>query len=152
MDLRDGMATMSLDGASHGVVLRGLGEHERHTVFYVNVFPNLLLSLHPDYVMVHRLLPVAADRTRIECTWWFAPEATARKGFDPGYAIDFWDLTNQQDWAACESVQRAMASPHAVPGPLAPAEEAVYQYVTMVARGYLGQPVRNGGLPSWTEG
>jgi Rieske 2Fe-2S family protein len=145
MDLRDGMSTMSLDGASHSVPLRGLDDNGLRTVLYVNLFPNVLISLHPDYVMVHRLTPLAVDRTKIECTWAFAPEATTRPGFDPSYAIDFWDLTNRQDWAACESVQRGLSSPHAVPGPLSPAEDAVYQYVTMVARGYLGQPVWNHG-------
>ena len=104
------------------------------------MFPNILLSLHPDYVMTHRLTPLAANRTRIECTWAFAPEAVAQPGFDPGYAVDFWDITNQQDWGACESVQRGLTSPHAVAGPLSPDEDAVYQFVTRVARGYLGQP------------
>jgi len=150
MDLRDGMATMSLDGASHGEHLRHLDEEGRRTVIYVNVFPNLLLSLHPDYVMTHRLIPLAAGRTRIECTWAFAPESLAQPGFDPSYAIDFWDLTNRQDWHACESVHRGMTSPHAVPGPLSPEEDAVYQFVTMVARGYQGQPVWNTGEPEWT--
>jgi hypothetical protein len=70
-----------------------------------------------------------------------APEATAKPDFDPSYAIDFWDLTNRQDWAACESVQRGLTSPRAKPGPLNPAEDAVYQFVGMVARGYLGQSV-----------
>ncbi|HEY7146984.1 MAG TPA: aromatic ring-hydroxylating dioxygenase subunit alpha [Streptosporangiaceae bacterium] len=140
MDLRDGMATMSLDGTSAGVPLRGLDATGLRTVIYLNVFPNVLLSLHPDYVMTHRLTPLAADRTMIECTWAFAPEAAARPGFDPGYAVDFWDITNRQDWAACESVQRGLSSPHARPGPLSPDEDAVYQFVTTVARGYLGQP------------
>ena len=116
MDLREGMATMSLDGRSHGVALRGLDDVGRRTVIYLNIFPNLLLSLHPDYVMVHRLTPLAADRTRIECTWWFAPESLAQEGFDPSYGVDFWDITNQQDWHACESVQRGLSSPHAYPG------------------------------------
>ena len=89
--------------------------------------------------MTHRLVPVAADKTRIECTWAFAPEAVAQPGFDPGYAVDFWDITNRQDWAACESVQRGLSSPHASPGPLAPDEDAVYSFVTTIARGYLGQ-------------
>ena len=141
MELRDGMDTMSLDGSSHGVPLRGLDARGLRTVVYVNIFPNILLSLHPDYVMTHRLVPVAADRTLVECTWAFAPEAVARPDFDPGYAVEFWDLTNRQDWAACESVQRGLASPHALPGPLAPNEDAVYSFVTTVARGYLGQPV-----------
>jgi len=133
------MSTMSLDGTSQGVPLRGLDEAALRTVLYVNVFPNVLISPHPDYVMVHRLTPVAVDRTKIECSWAFAPEATARPGFDPSYAIDFWDLTNRQDWAACESVQRGLSSEHAQPGPLSAEEDAVYQYVTMIARGYQGE-------------
>jgi Rieske 2Fe-2S family protein len=139
MDLRDGMTTMSLDGTSLGVPLRGLDEQGLRTVIYVNVFPNVLLSLHPDYVMTHRLTPLAADRTMIECTWAFAPEALERPGFDPGYAVEFWDITNKQDWGACESVQRGLSSAHAIAGPLSPDEDAVYQFVTMVARGYTGE-------------
>jgi glycine betaine catabolism A len=138
MDLRDGMATMSLDGTSHGVPLRGLSGAQLRTVIYVNIFPNVLWSLHPDYVMTHRVIPLAANRTRIECTWSFAPEATAKPDFDPAYAVEFWDLTNRQDWAACESVQRGLSSPFATPGPLSPAEDAVYSFVTTVARAYLG--------------
>ncbi len=30
-------------------------------------------------------------------------------GVDPSYAVEFWDTTNRQDWAACESVQRGLA-------------------------------------------
>jgi glycine betaine catabolism A len=140
MDLREGMDTMSLDGNSLGVPLRGLDATGLRTVIYINVFPNVLLSLHPDYVMTHVLTPLAADRTIIECTWAFAPEALDKPGFDPGYAVEFWDITNRQDWGACESVQRGLSSGHAVPGPLSPDEDAVYQFVTQVARGYTGQP------------
>ena len=141
MSLRDGMATMSLDGHSGGVPLRGLSGEALRTVVYVAIFPNVLVSLHPDYVMTHRLVPLAADRTLIECSWAFSPEATERADFDPRYAVDFWDLTNRQDWAACESVQRGLSSPHASPGPLAPDEDAVYAFVTTVARGYRGERV-----------
>jgi Rieske 2Fe-2S family protein len=141
MDLRDGMATMSLDGSSGGVPLRGLDTQGLRTVIYVNIFPNVLLSLHPDYVMTHRIMPLAADRTRIECSWAFAPEAVASDSFDPSYAVEFWDITNRQDWAACEAVQRGLSSPFASPGPLSAAEDAVYSYVTTIARGYLGQSV-----------
>ena len=141
MSLRDGMATMSLDGSSGGVPLRGLSDDALRTVVYVAIFPNVLLSLHPDYVMTHRLVPLAADRTLIECSWAFAPEAASRADFDPGYAVDFWDLTNRQDWGACESVQRGLSSPFASPGPLAPDEDAVYAFVTTIARGYRGERV-----------
>ena len=118
MRLRDGMETMSLDGVSLALPLPGLDPALHRTVNYLSIFPNVLLSLHPDYVMTHVLTPVAADRTLIDCSWAFAPEALGRPGFDPGYAVEFWDITNRQDWAACESVQRGLTSPHARPGPL----------------------------------
>jgi glycine betaine catabolism A len=135
MDLRDGAETMSLDGRSLGVPIEGV---DRHRVLYLGLFPNLLISLHPDYVMTHRMLPLAADSTWVECSWFFPPAAFEAEGFDPGYAIDFWDLTNREDWTACESVQRGLSSPHYRSGPLAPGEDAVHQWVTMIGRLYQG--------------
>jgi Rieske 2Fe-2S family protein len=148
MELREDMDTMSLDGKTSATVLRGLtGEAVRH-VEYLAVFPNLLISLHPDYVMTHLLTPLGPDRTRIECTWAFAPEDVEREDFDPSFAVDFWDVTNRQDWLACESVQRGLSSPRAIPGPMSTAEDGVYQFVTMVARAYSGLRVETGALAS----
>src|SRR5680860_1497608 len=135
MDLREGMATMSVTGETSGPALPGVGPGR---VEYVGLFPNLLISPHPDYVMTHRLVPQAPDRTWVECSWYFLP---SNPPVDPAYAVEFWDLTNQQDWSACESVQRGLASPHFQPGPLSPSEDAVHQFVTMVGHGYRGQPL-----------
>ena len=128
MDLREHAETMSIDGRGPGVFIEGA---PRRTVRYVALFPNLLVSAHPDYVMTHRLWPVEPGLTEIECRWYF-PEGIT----DPAYAVDFWDLTNRQDWAACESVQRGLNSPHFRTGPLAPNEWAVYQWMTLIARAY----------------
>ncbi|MET0896373.1 MAG: aromatic ring-hydroxylating dioxygenase subunit alpha [Mycobacterium sp.] len=138
MSIIDGAETMSLSGKSGGVAIQGLSEHELRTVMYLVGFPNLLVSMHPDYVMTHLMTPLAADRTHVECAWAFPREVAEQTDFDPSYAVDFWDLTNRQDWAACESVQRGLSSPHARPGPLAPDEDGVYQFVTRVARAYAG--------------
>ena len=138
MDLRPSAETMSLDGRSGGLAMARLDEHERRTVMYVAVLPNLLISLHPDYVMTHLVTPLAADRTRIRCSWAFPADAVAQEGFDPSYAVDFWDLTNKQDWGACESVQRGISTPGFLPGPLAPEEDGVYQFVSLMARRYQG--------------
>ncbi len=138
MDLRDGAATMSLDGHSDGTVMARLSEEEQHTVMYVAVMPNLLLSLHPDYVMTHLLTPITPDRTQITCSWAFPRAVAEREGFDPSYAVDFWDITNRQDWGACESVQRGIKTPGYEPGPLAPDEDGVYHFVTLLAQRYLG--------------
>ncbi len=138
MSMIDEAETMSLTGRSGGVAIKGLSEQELRTVMYLVGFPNLLVSLHPDYVMTHRMTPLAVDRTHVECAWAFPKDAVERPDFDASYAVDFWDLTNRQDWTACESVQRGLSSPHARPGPLAPEEEGVYQFVTRVARAYAG--------------
>jgi glycine betaine catabolism A len=128
MDLRDHAETMSLDGRSGGRFIDGAPPR---TVRYVGLFPNLLISAHPDYVMTHRLTPVAPGRTDVECCWYL-PDGAG----DPAYAVDFWDVTNREDWAACESVQRGLSSPHYRPGPLAAGEDAVHQWITLVARLY----------------
>jgi glycine betaine catabolism A len=148
MDLREHAETMSISGRSGSESFPGLDEwHLRH-VFYFGVFPNVLISPHPDYVMTHRIEPIAPDRVRIECQWLFSPEALDQPGFDPSYAIQFWDITNQQDWHACESVQRGAASRGYRQGPLAPDESAVHQFLRMVAGGYLdGAPRRPTSQP-----
>ncbi len=142
MLLMDHAETMSLDGRSLGQPLPRLDAQRLREVHYFGVFPNLLLSLHPDYVMTHRLEPLAAGRSRIECEWLFPAEAVERPRFSPRYAADFWDLTNREDWQACEAVQRGVRSRGFRPGPLAGRESTVYQFDTMVARGYLEGTVR----------
>ena len=137
MDLCDFAQTMSLDGKSGGVTLRGLDDASGARSCTCELFPNLLISAHPDYVMTHRLVPLAPGRRTIECQWLFPPEAFERPGFDPAYAVDFWDVTNRQDWGACESVQRGAGYRGFQPGPLSARESTVYQAITIVARGYL---------------
>jgi len=131
MDLRDDMATMSLTGEPAGPPIPGV---DPRRVEYVQLWPNLLISAHPDYVMTHRLVPLAPDRSWVECSWY-----VAGTGPENARAVEFWDLTNRQDWTACESVQRGLSSPHFQPGPFAPNEDAVREFVTMVARGYQGR-------------
>jgi glycine betaine catabolism A len=137
LELRPHAVTMSLDGSSGATPLPRLDIAARRRVEYLGLLPNVLVSLHPDYVMTHRLEPLAPGSTAIECEWLFAPESVAEEGFDPSFAVDFWDLTNRQDWAACEGVQRGTASRGYHQGPFGADEDAVAQFVRLVARAYL---------------
>ena len=128
--------TMSMTGRSRGIPIPGLPPARRREVGYAALLPSLLVSPHPDYLMTHRLEPLAADRTRVECSWYFPPETAGLPGFDPAYATDFWDLVNRQDWAACESVQRNAGSPGWRQGPFSPWETDVHAVMAAVARGY----------------
>jgi Rieske 2Fe-2S family protein len=140
-DLREHAVTMSLDGTSGSVPIRGLSPTELRRIDYIGVFPNLLVSLHPDYVMTHRMIPLNPGQTWVECAWAFPREAADQPDFDPSFAVDFWDITNREDWGACESVQRGLSSGYAAAGPLAPDEDAIHQFESMIARGYLGLPL-----------
>jgi phenylpropionate dioxygenase-like ring-hydroxylating dioxygenase large terminal subunit len=93
-------------------------EHDgKNRVFYYSIFPNMLLSLHPDYVMVHQLQPQSPDRSLILCDWFFHPEAFKHSDCNPDDAIEFWDMVNRQDWHVCELSQQGIASRAYEPGP-----------------------------------
>jgi len=137
MVLMDFAQTMSLSGESKGVRIRGLDERQAREVYYYGLFPNMLISLHPDYVMTHRMEPLGPGESYVECAWLFPPEAKEREDFDPAYAAEFWDVTNREDWLACESVHRGLSSRGQRPGPFAPSEDEVHAFMAMLARAYL---------------
>ena len=66
MELVDDAETMSVDGHAIGrPPLPGLTAEDERRIYYFVVWPNLLLSLHPDYVMTHQVWPVDPDRSRV---------------------------------------------------------------------------------------
>jgi len=83
-------------------------ERERHKGELA--YPNLMLSLSMDHAASFTLWPRSAGQTDIICEFLFHPDEMAKGSFDPMDAVEFWDLTNKQDWAICESVQRGMNS------------------------------------------
>jgi Rieske 2Fe-2S family protein len=132
MDLRPGVETMSMDGTCPRALLPELTDAERRGIYYYAIFPNMLLSLHPDYMMVHTLWPLAPDRTINICEWHFHPQEIARPDFDASDVIDFWDLTNRQDWRVCELSQAGISSRAYVPGPYSNREDLLYAFDRMI--------------------
>jgi Rieske 2Fe-2S family protein len=128
MGFRGEAETMSMDGNRRRDYLPGLSQEERRKVFYYVVYPNLLLSLHPDYMMVHTLWPRAVDRTEILCEWYFHPAELAKAEFVANDAIEFWDLTNRQDWEIVELSQAGIQSRAYTPGPYSSREELLHAF------------------------
>jgi phenylpropionate dioxygenase-like ring-hydroxylating dioxygenase large terminal subunit len=109
-------ATMS--GRVCGSLVSGdLPEDDRHRGYYYTLMPNLLLSLHPDYVNYYLVHPVAPDRTRVESEWLFHPDTIADPANNIRDGVEFWDLTNRQDWDIIEQSQLGISSRRYVPGP-----------------------------------
>jgi len=123
MDLREGVATLSVDGQMNRACLPGLTPEQSRQVYYYALLPNLLLNLHPDYMLTFQIWPMAVDRTDVVCEWHFHPHEIARPGFDPKDAVDFWDLTNKQDWELSDLAQQGISSLGYRPGPYSNREE-----------------------------
>jgi Rieske 2Fe-2S family protein len=115
-----GSVTMS--GNACALPVGDINAEDHHRVFYYSIFPNMLLSMHPDYVMVHTVWPQSPERVTIFCDWLFHPDAFDRPDFNPNDAIEFWDMTNRQDWHVCELSQQGISSRVYQPGPYSPRE------------------------------
>ena len=104
---------------------------------YVHLLPNLLVSAHPDYVMTHRMVPLAPGRTWIECSWLTLPGCRARRaapwssGTSPTARTGARASRSSAGWRARTSG----------PGPFAPNEDAVGHLVSLIGAAY-----REGGL------
>src|SRR3954449_8339785 len=107
MTLADGVETMATGGARARKPIAGV---DLRSILYFLLFPNALLSLHPDYVMLHTLWPQTPDRTHVVCEWFFEAETMAEPGFDPADAVGFWDQVNHEDWQVCALTQQGMHS------------------------------------------
>jgi Rieske 2Fe-2S family protein len=114
--------SLTMSGKACALPVGDMQGEDHHRVFYYSIFPNLLLSLHPDYVMVHLVWPQSPERVTILCDWFFHPEAFGRADFHPDDAVEFWDTTNRQDWHVCELSQQGIASRAYRPGPYSPRE------------------------------
>jgi Rieske 2Fe-2S family protein len=117
-------AGLTMSGRACALPVGGSNAADSQRVFYYSIFPNMLLSLHPEYVMVHQLWPQSPERTLILCDWFFHPDAAgvSDPSYNPDDAIEFWDMTNKQDWHVCELSQQGIASRAYQPGPYSPRE------------------------------
>lgn len=127
MALRENIGTMSMTGRSRLPSISSVPASDRHLVHYYVIYPNVLLSLHPDYVLLHVLTPMAPNRTRVSCDWLVLPEALAyREAIED--AVQFWDLTNRQDWQLCERNQDGVRARGYAPGPYHASEACVHGF------------------------
>jgi Rieske 2Fe-2S family protein len=121
-ELRRHGSSLTRTGTTARPPLGELAGTDLDRVYYYTIFPSLLLSLHPDYAMAHHVQPLAPNRTRVVCSWLFDPAAIAAHDFDSSDAVDFWDLTNRQDWRINELTQLGTQSRAYTPGPYANGE------------------------------
>ncbi len=128
MQLSADSQSMTSDGKFAGSPLSSLDPEQLRTVVYYTVFPTLFMSLHPDYVLFHRLVPLASNATQVYCDFFFEGETSESNRSSRDKAIRFWDETNRQDWKVCELVQLGMSNPGYIPGPYSNLESLVASF------------------------
>lgn len=115
-----------------------VAEARRRSVHDAVLFPTLLTSLQPDYLLTYRLVPEAVDRTRVVFDVFVHPEAQHSSQYESG--IDevkaFWARVNAEDRAICEGQQRGMGTPGYRPACFATVEDGVHAFQKLVASAY----------------
>jgi Rieske 2Fe-2S family protein len=117
MVISEPAVSVTMSGGAVGVPIADLSDDDRRRAFYYSFQPNMLLSIQPDYVNYYTLWPVSATQTIVESEWMFHPDSFGRPDFNPQDAIDFWDVTNRQDWRITGESQIGISSRRYQPGP-----------------------------------
>jgi len=120
---KEGAVTFTWTGKTNRAPFPGLNEDEKVRHKGELIYPNFMLSLACDHVAAFTLWPLAPDRTKVHCDFLFHPDEMKKPGFDPGDAVDFWDLVNRQDWEICKRVQQGVRSRVHAFGHYAPMED-----------------------------
>jgi glycine betaine catabolism A len=92
-----------------------LAQHDVRTLATPSylVFPCTILIVHPDYLSVMRIVPIAPDRTRF-CHTMLVPHAPTtdaeRARFDDSFALIDEGVFAREDLAVVEAIQRGLAT------------------------------------------
>ncbi|HWA16202.1 MAG TPA: aromatic ring-hydroxylating dioxygenase subunit alpha [Gemmatimonadales bacterium] len=119
---REGAWTFTMTGTTSRKPFAGLNEDELVRHKGELIYPNFMLSLSAEHAAAFTLWPHGPECTTVICDFLFHPDEMSRPDFNPADAVEFWDITNRQDWVICESVQRGMRSRVFTQGFYAPME------------------------------
>jgi Rieske 2Fe-2S family protein len=133
MDLLPSRETVSTSGQLLGRPFL-VPEPERRRVADAHLFPALLTSLQPDYLLLYRLHPLAPDRTLVLADTFAHADAPA--GEAERDVVGFWEIVNAQDRAICERQQLGVRSPGYEPLGYARVEDGVHAFDRLVTRRY----------------
>ncbi len=101
------------------------------------LWPNTMLNLLPGRLQTNRVVPLAADRCRIDFDYYYRSDTSASiRAAD----LEFSDEVQHEDIAICEAVQRGLASGSYTAGRLNPAQESgVWHFHELLRRAYREQ-------------
>jgi Rieske 2Fe-2S family protein len=135
MPFAEGCETMSMTGKRDGrPLLYARDATEARRIYYYILWPNLIVSVHPDYVLTHQAWPDGPNRSTVHCDLYV--EADRLADIDVSGAVEFWDITNREDYHVVEAQQQGTRSRSWVAGRYSNQEASVHAFDIMVADRY----------------
>ena len=116
----------TVDGSEGLDRIPGVAEDQDRRYYAITVRPQVFINLVPDHVIFHRMYPVAADRTIVECDWLYLPHVV-ESGKDVSRSVELFHRVNQQDFDACERSQPGDELPAVRQGRRAGAQRAPHR-------------------------
>jgi Rieske 2Fe-2S family protein len=118
----------TVDGRPGLEPLPHVAQDDVRRYYGMTITPTALFNLVGDHAIIHRIIPLAVDRTTVVCEWLFSPEALAAEA-DLEPTVELFHRVNQQDFDACERCQLGAASPtYAHHGVLVPTEHHLERF------------------------
>jgi Rieske 2Fe-2S family protein len=108
-DFADGVEGFTIDGSAGFDTIPGIDADQDRKYYAITVKPQVFVNMVPDHIIFHRMYPMAADRTIVECDWLYLP-SVVEQGKDVSKSVELFDRVNRQDFDACERCQPAMSS------------------------------------------
>jgi len=124
----------TVDGSPGFPRLPGVSDDQDRRYYAITIRPQVFINLVPDHVILHRMFPLAADRTTVVCDWLFDP-GVLESGQDTSRSVELFDRVNRQDFDACERTQPSMSSrAYRDGGVLVPSEHHIAEFHEWVIR------------------
>jgi len=108
-----------------------MGTHKDHDAGIIGLvnYPNFWMDAVSDYIWTMRVTPVNASITDVEFCWLVDANAVEGKDYTLDRLTQFWEITGDQDGKLCENNYKGIQSNAYQPGPYAPVEDQVVNFV-----------------------
>jgi phenylpropionate dioxygenase-like ring-hydroxylating dioxygenase large terminal subunit len=126
--LRPGFESYSVDAKNISIPMGQHKDYDAGVVGLVN-YPNFWMDAVSDYVWTMKLTPISASETLVDFCWLVDKDAEEGRDYTIDRLTEFWDKTGKQDGDLCENNFRGIETSAYRPGPYAPVEDQVINFV-----------------------